>query len=73
MDFLRDSACAVITRNSECSPDFGEARGTTDGASNDAIKGELDHKQAAPGRVSLKIIFIQSSSKESNGLSHSSA
>ncbi len=29
MDFLRDSACAVITWNSECSADFGEARGMT--------------------------------------------
>jgi hypothetical protein len=29
VDFLRGSACAVITRNSECSPDFGEARGMT--------------------------------------------
>jgi hypothetical protein len=29
VDFLRGSACAVVTRNSECSPDFGEARGTT--------------------------------------------
>jgi hypothetical protein len=44
-----------------------------DGASNDAIKGELDHKQAAAGRVSLKIIFIQSSSEESNRLNDSSA
>jgi hypothetical protein len=29
VDFLRGSACAVITQNSECSADFGEARGTT--------------------------------------------
>jgi hypothetical protein len=31
VDFLRGSACAVITWNSECSADFGEARGTTSG------------------------------------------
>jgi hypothetical protein len=30
VDFLRDSVCAVITLNSECSADFGEARGMTD-------------------------------------------
>jgi hypothetical protein len=41
--------------------------------SNDAIKGESDHKQAAAGRVSSKIIFTQSSSEESNGLNDSSA
>jgi hypothetical protein len=29
VDFLRGSACAVVTRNFECSPDVGEARGTT--------------------------------------------
>jgi hypothetical protein len=28
VDFLRGSACAVVTRNSECSADFGKARGT---------------------------------------------
>jgi hypothetical protein len=43
------------------------------GASNDAIKGKSDHKQAAAGRVSSKIIFIQSSSEDSNGLNDSSA
>eukprot|EP00544_Gedaniella_sp_CCMP2646_P015784 CAMPEP_0202486608 /NCGR_PEP_ID=MMETSP1361-20130828/5125_1 /ASSEMBLY_ACC=CAM_ASM_000849 /TAXON_ID=210615 /ORGANISM="Staurosira complex sp., Strain CCMP2646" /LENGTH=178 /DNA_ID=CAMNT_0049115791 /DNA_START=108 /DNA_END=645 /DNA_ORIENTATION=+ len=41
--------------------------------SNDAIKGESDRKLAAAGRVSSKIIFIQSSSEESNGLNDSSA
>jgi hypothetical protein len=46
---------------------------SSDGASNDAIKGKSDHKQAAAGMVSLKIIFIQSSSEESNGLNDSSA
>jgi hypothetical protein len=45
----------------------------SDGASNDAIKGKLDHKQAAAGRVSSKIIFIQSSTEESNGLNDSSS
>jgi hypothetical protein len=46
---------------------------SSDGTSNDAIKGELDHKQAATGRVSSKIIFIQSSTEESNGLNDSSS
>ncbi len=46
---------------------------SSDGTSNDAIKRKLDHKQSAAGRVSSKIIFIQSSSEESNGLNDSSA
>jgi hypothetical protein len=29
VDFLRGLVCTVITRNSECSADFGEALGTT--------------------------------------------